>query len=59
MRRKSGIDEDDLIKTVNGKRLTTIQDVAGIFAAFTGAPQTVTVRLVRDDSEITHTYYIK
>ena len=59
LRVKCGIEEDDLIKMVNGRSITTIQDVASVFAGFSGEAQTVTVRLVRDEEELTLTYYIR
>jgi S1-C subfamily serine protease len=59
MRAKFGIEEDDIIKAVNGRTMRDIQDVAAAFSAFTGEPQTVTVMLVRDEEEFTLTYYIR
>lgn len=59
LRAKCGIKDDDLIKTVNGKNLTAIQDIAVLFSSFAGSPQTLTVKLIRDDTDLTLTYYIK
>jgi hypothetical protein len=59
LKSKCGIEDKDLIKTVNGKSLRTIQDVAALFSAFSASPQTVTVKLLRDESDLTLTYYIR
>ncbi|MFH1753897.1 MAG: hypothetical protein ABH875_06910 [Candidatus Omnitrophota bacterium] len=59
MKLKSGLESDDVIKSVNGKSLTSIQAMVGAFSAFTGAAQTITVRILRDEEELTHTYYVR
>jgi hypothetical protein len=59
LRKKTGLKDDDIIKTVNGKNLTAIHDVTGLFSTFTGSPQTITVRFERDEEALTHTYYIR
>ena len=61
MKQKSGLKSDDIIKSVNGKSLTSIQSVTSVFSTFSGAAQTITVRILRDneEEEITHTYYVR
>ncbi|MBL7068554.1 MAG: hypothetical protein ISS34_01675 [Candidatus Omnitrophica bacterium] len=60
LKAKCGIKDDDLITSVNGKTLSALQDVSAIFSSLDPAtPHTIVIRLVRDDSELTHTYYIK
>lgn len=59
LRSNFGINDGDLIKSVNTRRLSTIQDVVGIFSSLTGSPQTFVVQLVRDEEDITLTYYIR
>jgi len=59
LRRKCGIENGDLVKTVNGKALTKIGDVVALFSGFSGKAQTLTVGISRKKEELTYTYYLK
>jgi hypothetical protein len=59
IRKKSGLKEDDLIKTVAGRTLTSIQDVSAAFSALSGEARSVSVTLAREDEDLTHIYVIK
>jgi len=60
LKAKCGIKDDDLIISVNGKGLTTLQDVSALFSTLDpGSPRTIVIKIARDDSELTHTYYLK
>ncbi len=68
LREKSGLGEGDLIKSVNGRSLSTLQDISAVSSVFTGGPKTAVVIFIRDGDdqeaeqegeEVRHTYYIK
>ena len=59
LKSKSGIKDKDLILSINNLAIRTIQDAATIFSRFTGNSQTFTIKLKRDDEDLTLTYYIK
>ncbi len=60
LRGKFGIKDDDLITSINGKTLNNIQGVGAIFSGIDpGSPQTVTVKITRDEEELVNTYYLK
>ena len=59
LRENFGLKDGDIIKSVNGKSLTTIHGIASLFSTYTGAPQSATIKILRDEDELTHTYYIK
>jgi hypothetical protein len=59
MKKKSGLKSDDIIKNVNGKSINSIGDITSVFSVFSGAAQTVTVRILREEEELTHNYYVR
>lgn len=59
MRKKTGIKDDDLIKSINGKSITGIRDIVSVFSSYAGSAQTFTVSLTRDEEDLTITYYVR
>ncbi len=60
LRSLCGLKDDDIVKTINGKNVTTISDIAAVFSGLPlSSPHNVTLRLLRDDEELTHTYYVR
>jgi len=55
-----GIEDDDIIQSANGKGLTTIQDISSLFSGMDiSSPKTITLKILRDEEELTQVYYLK